>query len=270
MNYSIVITAIQGVITGLAMMVPGVSGGTVAMILGAYDNLIASVSSFSKHRKKSTIFLLAFSIPSLVGIVLFSKPLLAFIESNRMIAMYFFMGAVLGSVPMIYREARVKKIDIRFFIYIAIGVALVSAIRFIPKDVFHDNAGDFNMFLIVQIIAGLLVAVALVLPGISVTYMLVVMGIYESTMTAIGNIDIIAIFPLAVTSLVGVVLIAKALEYCMKSHPFRTYLIILGFILGSLLEVFPGVPQGNMIIKSIMVLASGFIIIFLVTLKTKR
>lgn len=267
MKFSKLITAIQGLVTGVAMMVPGVSGGTVAMILGVYDNLITSVSSFSKHMKQSILFLLTFSVPALVGIVLFSKPLLSLIDRYEMVAMYLFMGAVAGSIPMIYREARVHKVNFKFFACIGIGIAIITAIRFIPKDLFTGAQGNQLTFILMQFVGGILVALALVLPGVSVTYMLVVMGLYRSTMTAIGNLDIMSILPLAVSSMIGVVLVAKILERCMRVYPFATYLVILGFILGSLTEVYPGLPSGTMIPLSIFAFAFGFIVIMMISLK---
>lgn len=267
LKFSKLITAIQGLVTGVAMMVPGVSGGTVAMILGVYDNLITSVSSFSKHMKQSILFLLTFSVPALVGIVLFSKPLLSLIDRYEMVAMYLFMGAVAGSIPMIYREARVHKVNFKFFACIGIGIAIITAIRFIPKDLFTGAQGNQLTFILMQFVGGILVALALVLPGVSVTYMLVVMGLYRSTMTAIGNLDIMSILPLAVSSMIGVVLVAKILERCMRVYPFATYLVILGFILGSLTEVYPGLPSGTMIPLSIFAFAFGFIVIMMISLK---
>ena len=112
------------------MMVPGVSGGSMAMILGVYDDLISAVSSFFKNPKGNLIFLGAFTAPALLGMVLFAEPLLNIIESYRLIAMYFFMGAVAGSIPMIYDKARVHRIDLKFFVCIIFTKYQFASIKY--------------------------------------------------------------------------------------------------------------------------------------------
>lgn len=264
MHFSVALTAVKGLITGIAMMIPGVSGGTVAMVLNIYDDLIEAVSWFAEHKKKSALFLLAFSVPALIGIVLLSKPLVALIAKHRMICMFFFMGAVAGSLPMIYRSAHVRRVDWKFFVCIAIGAAFVTAVRMIPENFFAlDESGP--AFYLMQILGGFLVAVALVLPGISVSYMLVVMGLYEPVMLALGNLDILSILPIAVASLVCTVIVARIMDRCMRKFPFATYLVILGFVLGSLVEVFPGLPGGRMIAACAAVFLMGFLIIFFIS-----
>lgn len=94
----------MGFCIGATMLVPGVSGGSMAMILGIYQDLISSVSSFFK--KKNALFLLLFLLGSITGMVLCAKPLLNLIEWQPKIVLFFFMGAVAGSVPMIYRKAQ--------------------------------------------------------------------------------------------------------------------------------------------------------------------
>lgn len=93
------IIALKGLFVGGTMLVPGVSGGSMAMILGIYHELIASISSFLKHKKESLLFLGVFVIGALVGMALFARPLEALIERFPMPTLYFFIGAVVGGVP---------------------------------------------------------------------------------------------------------------------------------------------------------------------------
>lgn len=265
-NFSAVLTAFKGLIVGVTMMVPGVSGGSMAMILGVYDDLISSVSSFLKNPKGHALFLGCFAVPALFGMVLFAEPLLNLIEGNRLISMYFFMGAVAGSIPMIYDKAKVHRIDWKFFVCIAAGIALVSSIRFLPDGLFSGAGSEGVLSVAVQLAGGVIVAVSLILPGISVSYMLVVLGLYESTIRAIGNMDIISILPLAIGCIAGIILTTKILEMCMKRYPFATYLVILGFIIGSVAEVYPGLPKtGVEWALAAVLFAIGFICIYLIS-----
>ena len=129
MEFSVLLTIVQGLVVGVTLMVPGMSGGTMAMVLGAYENLIKAVSSFFRHPKKSVIFLAAFAVPALAGMVLLAQPLLDLISRFEKPMMYLFMGAVAGSIPLIYKKVQVKRLNWKFFLYLAIGIFIVIAVR---------------------------------------------------------------------------------------------------------------------------------------------
>ena len=110
--------------------------------------------------------------------------------------------------------------------------------------------------------AGMVAAVALVLPGISVSYLLLLLGLYEETMKAIGSLDIAFLLPLGTGVILGILMSTKALEKAMVKYPQMTYLVILGFILGSVAEIFPGIPTGSGILPCILLFAAGFAVIW--------
>ena len=109
MDSNILLNMLKGLFVGGSMLIPGVSGGSMAMILGIYDKLITSVSSFFKHKKQSMIILGTFVLGAGIGILLFAKPLLYLTDTFTFPMMYLFMGAVVGSIPMIYKKADIKK-----------------------------------------------------------------------------------------------------------------------------------------------------------------
>ena len=111
-------------------------------------------------------------------------------------------------------------------------------------------------------LAGVIAAVALVLPGISVSYFLLLLGLYDETMRAITTFYFPFLIPLALGLLLGIILTTKLLERAMKRHPQPTYLIILGFVLGSIAEVFPGIPTWPELLLCLVTLAAGFLAIY--------
>lgn len=248
----------KGLIIGGTMLVPGVSGGSMAMILGIYDRLITSVSSFMKHKRESAFFLLTFAIGGLAGMFAFSRPLVYLIEKFPMPTLYFFMGAVAGGIPLILKEAEIKRFSFRSIVYLVLGIAIVVAVSYIPMS---SNTGSMDAgaasFLLLGA-AGFIAAVALVLPGISVSYLLLVMGLYDETMRAISQLYMPFLIPLGLGLVIGIILTTKLLEKAMNDHPHATYLIILGFLLGSVRELYPGIPTGIDIITSIVTLCVGF------------
>ena len=107
------------------MLIPGVSGGTMAIMLGIYDRLINAVSAFFQHKRRSVLFLLWFCLGAGAGMLLIAKPLFALLERFPLPAGYFFMGAVVGSIPMIWQKARAESFTWRDPVCVAAGIAMV-------------------------------------------------------------------------------------------------------------------------------------------------
>ena len=114
------------------------------------------------------------------------------------------------------------------------------------------------MIVVMQLVGGVINAIGLVLPGISVSQMLYMLGIYESIMENISRLNVLPLIPLGIGVLGGTFLTAKVLESLMERHPQPTYLIILGFMFGSLPELFPGVPSGMDLVYSVIAALLGF------------
>lgn len=260
-----IFTALKGVIIGGTMLVPGVSGGSMAMILGIYDRLISAVSSFAKHKKENLAFLVIFSLGGILGILVFANPLLRLIERYPMPMLYFFLGAVAGGIPLIVKQSGAKRLSWRSCLYLILGLLVVSLFAFIPSGSFQSemNAGPASFLLLAA--AGVISAAALVLPGISISYLLLLMGIYDEMMRAVSEFYLPFLLPLAAGLVLGILLITKGLEYAMTRHPHPTYFIILGFILGSIGELFPGIPSGWELVLCILTLAAGFFAVLLLS-----
>lgn len=242
MNKNFIHIIFKGMCVGSTMLIPGVSGGSMAMILGVYDKLISSVSSFFKHKKESALFLGLFLLGGMIGILLFARPMEYLLERFTIPVMYFFIGTAAGGMPLIYRKANVDRVTVKSTAYLVIGVVMVIAIQMLPEGIFTETQGAAGMILLVA--AGFIAAVALVLPGISVSYMLLIMGLYDTVMQSIGSLYLPNLIPLGAGMAAGVVLLTCFLENAMNRYPQPTYIIILGFVVGSLAGIFPGMPQG--------------------------
>ena len=245
---------IKGFIVGASMLVPGFSGGTMAMILGIYDKLIASLSgilSFSKNEnyfiknKSNFLMVILFSIGALLGMIIVAKPLSAIIEKFFTISCFFFMGAALGGFNTVYNKTKSYKFNYMSVLYIILGAAIVYLISMIPEGFFsgseNNRSKSFTYFIL--IIAGFISAIALILPGISVSYMFLLLGIYQETINAVKNFYIPYLIPLFFGLILGIILTTKILEYWMTHYVKFSYLIISGFVLGSIIQVFPGLPK---------------------------
>ena len=259
------ITALKALLIGASMLIPGVSGGTMAIILNVYDKLLSAVSHFFQNPKKNADFLLTFLIGGLLGVFLFSNVILSITNAFPFPMMFFFMGAILGGLPALVGHAKKDgRFQLRQLLYVLIGIAVVVGISMGPSKIFQTDSSGLDA-LAILFVAGVLCAVALILPGISISYMLLIFGLYEPAMTAIHTLDFGFLFPIGLGLIAGILLMVKLLEKAMTKTPQVTYPLIIGFLLGSLPEVFPGIPSGiNWLICPIM-LAAGFAAILLLS-----
>ena len=233
---------IKGMVIGATMVVPGASGGTMAMILGIYDQLIRSVSGFMKYKRESLVFLLLFSAGGGMGMFLLSRPVLFFMENWNMPTMYFFIGIVAGGIPLIVRESKASLFLWKRLLHMSAGVMMVLLISVLPSGQFDPELNTGAVSAVMLAAAGFAAAAALILPGISVSYLLLVLGLYDDTMAAVSHVYIPFLLPLGAGLTAGIIIIARCLERAMDRYPLATYSIILGFVIGSMAEVFPGFP----------------------------
>ncbi len=255
------LNVLKGLIIGASMLIPGVSGGTMAIVLNTYDELLAAVSHFFRDPKRHGILLATFSAGGLVGVFLFSKVILTITERFHYPMMFFFLGAILGGIPALWKKTGIREFRPLQLLWPLLGIGIVSLLSFTPDSLFNVNS-DNPVYLLMLVLAGILAAVALILPGISISYMLLVLGLYEPTMTAIHEIQISFLLPMAIGLAVGTLLMVKLLETAMTKYPSVTYPIIIGFLLGSLPQVFPGIPSGIHWLICPITMAAGFLAIW--------
>lgn len=246
-NLSIIL---KGFFIGSSMSVPGVSGGTMAILLGIYDKLISSISNFLKDIKGNILFLMKFSIGVGLGIGSLAFVIKWLLGLFPIPVSFFFLGAVIGGIPALVKKTKDSKLDIASAVYLLIGLILVISIGYLPKNNISITSGSGIGHYMMILIAGIVIALALVLPGISTSHMLLVMGMYESMLAAITEFDIVYIGILGISTLIGIFIITKPIEYLMNRFTHQAYCMIIGFVLGSTSEIFrekimPSIPTAS-------------------------
>ena len=256
----------KGAAVGGTMTVPGVSGGTMAMILGIYGDLIEAVGGIFRHFPESLYFLALFAAGGLTGITLLARAVLSLLERFPMVVSYFFLGTVAGGIPLICRKAGVKKMTWQALVLPLLGLFIVYALAALPEGLFAAGlsgsdtlTGSFSprLFLL-QFLGGCILAIALILPGISVSQMLLMLGLYEPVMTAVGQLHLLSFLPLGLGAVLCTLLTTRLLGSALERRPQPVYLLILGFILGSLGELYPGLPGGWDLLFSALAAAAGY------------
>ena len=241
---SYLILAIKGFLMGAANVVPGVSGGTMALILGIYEELIQAIRSFNLRflrlfvmlRIKEAISSLAwpFLLPVAVGVLaatLSLAQLLSWLLFTYPIMVWsFFFGLVLSSVFSVGRFVKTWRIST----FIAIGLGGVGAYFLFGMIPVATPEASWFLFL-----CGFLAICAMILPGISGAYILVLLGKYHFTLEAVNNRDIGTLFILTLGAAVGLLSFVRVLSWLLKRYHDLTMAVLIGLMLGSLRRIWP-------------------------------
>lgn len=232
---------LKGGAIGLAMIIPGVSGGTLAVLLGVYDKIIESISGLFKNFKKSFLFLLPILLGAILAFAALYYPLKYALQYAPFPTIMLFAGFMLGSCPdMIWgaRKDGFKKFDIAS---VLIPLAVVVGICFIPNmgNVDLSTAMPWHGYLVLAVM-GVLASCALVVPGISGSMLMLIFGYYEPLLGMISalrtdfghSLLVLAIFALGVV--VGFFTIARLMKLLLNKFRRSTMWAIVGFVLGSI------------------------------------
>ncbi len=233
-----------GFLIGVCMLVPGVSGGSIAVMLGIYDDLLNAVSNLFADFKKNILFLLYVALGGSVGFVTMAKVVAYLIRIAQYKTTYFFLGIIAGGLLLLFRTTFSKENKINV-VMMLLGFLLVVSMGLLPQNMICMEDGSVWVRFFLLVFAGLLLSAALILPGVSFSLMLVILGIYDRFIVAIEIMEWRFLLPLIFCIVFGTIVLSKALSYYLAAAPNSCHSMIVGFVLGSLLELFPGLPSGQ-------------------------
>ena len=255
----------KGFWIGSTMTVPGISGGTMAMLAGCYQQLVEAVSHFFAHPGRALALLVPVGCGGMLGMWLvsglFSEKLLVYFPWETR---YAFLGVVAGSVPMVVHG---KEKDGRFrgkkLLWIIVGVALAVLFSLAFQRKVDGTSGMADTIWL-QIVVGTALAGALVLPGISTSQVLWMTGMYEPVLQQIHAGAFMKLIPMGIGTLIGIFAFAWGMECCWKKYPMQLWAVIGGFVLASCGELFPGIPPVEHVGRCILLFgAAGLIMLWI-------
>ena len=259
---------LKGIVIGIAKIIPGLSGAVLMISFNLYDRAIEAITNFFSNPKKNFVFLLNLSLGIIIGIVFFSKVISYFVTNYYTYTTSLFIGLILGGFPVI-----IKKIDkdkknylIIFISFLSMSILSLSGIN--NTYVLKNNCFDMIIFFI----SGVLEAVGTVLPGISSTALLMLMGVYNIYISTIGNLfdislikdTLLFLIPFSMGLLIGIIVITILVNYLFKHHYQLTFSFILGISFSSvvllLIKVLMQVSGIFGIIVNIFILLLGYFV----------
>jgi putative membrane protein len=263
---------VKGLAIGVANVIPGVSGGTMAFILGIYHQLTEAVGNlFIKPKKEYILFLLVVGFGGATGIVLFAKLFGWVLESEFLsqIVYFFFIGLILGSVPYvlsIHNDLKPSFARIGVFV---IAIVLILFVSFISQSGEPVNSTEFDysgvtlFYGLWLVLCGFLAAGSMVLPGFSGSALLIGLGEYANILGFVNERMLLPLGLVVLGSIPGVLIFAKLINYTLNKFPANTYYFILGLILASLIQIYQEINDFisfdvTISIVSIIMLIIGF------------
>ncbi len=266
---------------GAADAVPGVSGGTIALLLGIYEELISTIGNINlslfKDLKEHGInsfwkkingnFLLSLIIGIGISLVTFVKITAYLFDKHPILIWSFFFGLVLATIYVLYKLIKSwNYINLIFVVATTFISIYISGISIIV---------DIDIDLIYILICGIIAASAMIIPGISGALILVILGLYPTMINAINNLEFDKIITFASGSIIGLLSFSKIIKWMLSINSSLSYSILLGFVIGSLSKVWPWkselgqniLPSSyigeNYLFYSIILISIGFLLIFL-------
>lgn len=238
-----IVLIIKGFFFGIANIIPGVSGGTMALTMGVYEDMIEVISHFFKDIKKSLGFVIPFGIGAVLSILLMSKLISAALVKFPFPTTLFFMGLIIGGIPLLTRKVKSEKVKPINILLFLMTFGLIVGMAFMKDGNSVFDLGSLNIFsYILLFLVGMVAAATMVIPGVSGSFVLMLLGFYKPIVTTIGNLtdfsllghNISVLLPFGLGVLIGIVLVAKLIEFLFKKFEVSTYYAILGFIVASI------------------------------------
>ena len=239
-----------GIILGVANVIPGVSGGTLAVVFNIYDRIIGLISLNIKKIISEWKFILPIGLGMVAGIIGFSKVITFLFENYPMQTNLFFVGIIAGSIPLVLRKIKSSMQEISekskkpylstiicFIVALAIMIVMTVFKDFSGSSVIYTELSG-SLFLLL-LVSGALGAVAMIIPGISGSFLLLAIGTYATVIASVSDFNIPLMIPTAIGILLGLFFGAFLVRTLMKKVPTQTYGSILGLVIGSIFTVFP-------------------------------
>ena len=254
-----------GIVIGMANVIPGVSGGTLAVVFNIYDKFVNAITLNIKKLRENWKFIVPLIFGMASGVLIFSKLITILYTNFPVQTNFFFTGLILGSIPMLFvfmtKTEDGEKLGAvnKFTIILCAVIGLVTLLTFSYLEVKY-GAGDktagmtadlpeWTVKLAARIFfAGLVGAVAMIVPGISGSLLMLILGVYPIIMKSIPALFIpsqtfhalILLLPNGAGVLIGLLAGAQFVKYLLKKAPNHAYAVIFGLLCGSAINLFPG------------------------------
>ncbi|MBH1941835.1 DUF368 domain-containing protein [Mobilitalea sibirica] len=259
---------LKGILIGIANIIPGVSGGTMAVSMGVYDKIIMSITGIRKNFKLSVITLLPYGIGAVAGIGILSFIVKGALSNYPMQTSGLFIGLIIGGIPVITNKMKGTRLNLPNITAFLLFFLLVTGMAFLNGNEGAATDITINIGAIIQLFfVGMIASATMIIPGVSGSLVMMILGFYgiiisniSNFISALTDFDLPALmhgfgvlFPFGIGLLLGIGVIAKLIEMLFKKVPGITYCAILGLIFGSPIAIIYKIGISSVSIISVIV-----------------
>jgi len=237
-----------GVLIGISIIAPGISGSIMAVMMGIYDELINIISNPFKNFKKNCIYILPMCIGAVFSIGVFLQLFRLLFYYYKTPAFLLFISLIAGSMPTVLKEANSNGFNKKFVAGILGAFIFAITIGLLGKNevvvAVDTTAATEATKAIYFPLCGGIAGITSMIPGMSVSMVLMMFNVYTPLLEAAANFDILTIAPVAICFLIGMILFSKLTKIIFRRFHNFAYFMVFGFMSGTLISIFPPLPVG--------------------------
>ena len=235
--YDWIIRLVKGIVIGIGFILPGLSGGVLAVILGIYDRILAFLANLKKNFIKNVIFFIPVGIGLIIGVFLFSIVVEKAFGQYAAQFVCLFVGFVIGTFPSLYKTAGKQGRKTKDVLIMVVAALAIFGLMLTGEQ----QLTEVPPMVAAWFGSGALIGLGLIVPGMSPSNFLIYFGLYDKMATGIKTGDLAVIIPLLLGAVICVILFAKVAAYLFKKHYPGMYHFILGMVIGSSAAIFPAI-----------------------------
>lgn len=255
-----ILNVFKGILIGAGAILPGISSGVLCVIMGIYEKLLDSVLNFFKDIKNNVKYLFPIVLGGIIGIILFSNLLNYFFYQFPIQTKSIFIGLIIGTIPELIQEVNKKeKYNRKNIIYMIIAM-IIGIVTVILENRLHISEVK-NVNFIYIMICGIIMSLGIIVPGVSSTIILMLLGIYPIYLQSVANLYFPVLIPLGIGLILGSIVVMKITKKLLDSNYGKTFYCIIGFSIGSIFILLPTISNVNEFIISVLCFVLGNLLV---------
>lgn len=227
---------VKGMFVGSGFIIPGVSGGALAAIFGIYERIINFLANLTKDFKENVKFFIPVGVGALFGIAILSWGISYLLGSFEVIITWFFIGAIVGTAPALWNEAGKEGRNNRDYIILVAAFIFGIVLLGFGNQLFD---GSVQPSFIAWMVCGALIALGILVPGMSPSNFILYMGLYQAMADGFKTLNLGIIIPIGIGGLLTVLLLAKVIEKIFSTNYSEFFHFIVGVVLASTMMIIP-------------------------------
>ena len=252
---------LKGLLIGIGGVAPGVSGGALAVLFGLYERMTDAIGNIFKDFRENIVFFFPVALGGCVGVLGFSRIMQYLFRHYDVQVKYLFIGLMIGTLPTVFKQANKKGFKKKYILscITAFGITIFAMVL---ERVGINIIPDASPGILQLAFYGAIIGIGTIVPGISASIVLMYIGAYQTVLDGLANIDLAILIPVGTGLAISIILFAKLISLLFKKAYGYTYYAVLGFVIGSIIAIFPGIAFDFKYIISILLFVIGFYLSF--------